>query len=59
MPQAFLNCMKKKGHRVRTIKPKPDVYIHVCFYKGKSYRGEVHHERVKKLKKYIKSHPAG
>lgn len=45
MPQAFENC-RKNGGRIRTIKPKEGVYIPVCFLGGKSYRGEVHHNKA-------------
>ena len=44
MPAAFERCVKNGG-RVRTIKPRADVYIKVCFINGKSYRGEVHHKK--------------
>jgi len=44
MPTSFLKCVKEGG-RVRTIKPRPDVYIHICYPKGggKPVAGEVHH----------------
>lgn len=66
MPAGFLWCMKQKGHRVRTIKSKSGVYIHICWHKGKSYRGEVHHIEkksfeegtIERIKKYI-SHSTG
>jgi hypothetical protein len=45
MPAAFDRCVKAKGSRTRTIKPKgkssPE-YMHVCYTKaGKSFSGEV------------------
>jgi len=44
MPKAFEECVKRGG-RVRTIKPRPDVYIRVCYPKGggRPIAGEVHH----------------
>jgi len=48
MPKDFLRCVKSGG-RVRTIKPKPGRYMHVCYLNGKSYAGE-----VKKVKKRTK-----
>jgi len=44
MPKGFDAC-RKAGGRIRTIKPKPNVYIPVCYIGGKSYRGEVHHTK--------------
>jgi len=41
MPKGFLSCVRRGG-RVRTIKPKPGRYIHICYIGGKSYAGEVH-----------------
>jgi len=44
MPKAFLQCVKNGG-RVVTVKPRPDVYIRVCYPKGggKPIPGEIHH----------------
>ena len=42
MPKGFEDC-RRRGGKIRTIKPRPDVYIPVCYIGGKSYRGEVHH----------------
>lgn len=59
MPKNFTECVKE-GNDVRTIKPN-DTYIHVCFdrKKGKSFAGEVHHNKdpqiTKKGKKTKKS----
>lgn len=50
MPKGFNYCIKHGG-RVRTIKPKKGVYLHICYLNGKSYRGEVHHTKKKKKKK--------
>jgi hypothetical protein len=44
MPAGFDAC-RKAGGRIRTIKPKTGVYIPVCYLNGKSYRGEVHHNK--------------
>lgn len=44
MPAGFERCVKQGG-RVRTIKPKPGRYLHVCYLGGKSYRGEVKHTK--------------
>ena len=47
MPKAFENCVKKGG-KVRTISGpnkafglSDGTYLHVCFLKGKMFRGEV------------------
>ena len=41
MPEAFKRCVNAGG-RVKTIRPKPGKYMHVCFDKqGKSHAGEV------------------
>lgn len=37
------------GGRVRTLKPNPDEYLHICYLGGKSYHGEV--KKVKGPKK--------
>ena len=47
MPKAFDNCVKNGG-RIKTIKPRSDVYIKVCWLNGKSYPGEVHHNKEEK-----------
>lgn len=52
MPQDFVNCVKNKG-QVRTVNPKPGVYMHVCFLDGKSYSGEIHHTKEKSEKRRI------
>jgi hypothetical protein len=43
MPEAFTRC-ERRGGRIRTIKPRPDVYIKVCYPKGggSPVHGEVH-----------------
>ena len=50
MPAAFDRCVRRNG-RVRTIKPRPDVYIAVCYRKGGGapVHGEVH--KIKKEEK--------
>jgi hypothetical protein len=52
MPEAFIRC-KRRGGRVRTIKPRPDVYIAVCYPKGGGtpVHGEVHHVKEESSKK--------
>ncbi len=50
MPKAFNKCVKSGG-RVRTIKPKKNKYIHVCYKNNKSYAGEVHTDKPKRKKK--------
>ena len=47
-PEAFERCVANGG-RVRTMKPNKNQYFYICYYKGKSYSGEVH--IVKKVKK--------
>lgn len=50
MPADFERCVAEGG-RVRTVKPNPGTYIHVCYDKsGKSHTGEVKHTG-KKVKK--------
>jgi hypothetical protein len=41
MPKDFLRCIKNGGS-VITKKLPNGKYIHICFYGGKSYTGEVH-----------------
>jgi hypothetical protein len=44
MPLDFIKCVKQKGSKVITIKPKKDAYINVCYdKKGKAHAGEVKH----------------
>jgi len=51
MPKDFERCVKQGG-RVRTIKPRKGVYIHICYdKKGKAHRGEVHHIKKRRKKK--------
>ena len=40
MPKDFLKCVADGG-KVRTKKLKGDKYIKICFFRGKSYAGEV------------------
>jgi len=40
MPKAFDDCVKAGG-RVRTKSLTGGRYIHVCYFHGKSYAGEV------------------
>lgn len=44
-PAAFDRCVRRNG-RVRTIKPRPDVYIPVCYPPG---GGSPVHGEVKKV----------
>jgi len=45
MPADFDRCVAQGG-KVRTIKPKPGRYMHVCYDKnGKSHAGEVMHSK--------------
>ena len=45
MPASFDRC-KRRGGKIRTIKPRPDVYIHVCYPPG---GGTPVHGEVKKV----------
>ena len=64
MPRAFDECVKHGGAnggpgRIRTLKPRSDVYIYVCFNAaGKSHAGNVHHvgEKRKSRKREQKVH---
>ena len=49
MPEACTRGVRRGG-RVKTIKPRPDVYIKVCYPKGGGdpVHGEVHHVEKKK-----------
>lgn len=47
MPADFDRCVRRGG-RVRTVKPRADVYIHVCYPKG---GGDPVHGEVKKVEK--------
>lgn len=57
MPRDFEWCVEQGGQhgrkgRVRTIKPRDDVYIHICYDRfNKSHAGEVHHVGEKKRSK--------
>jgi|26BtaG_2_1085354.scaffolds.fasta_scaffold00438_3 hypothetical protein len=44
MPAGFERC-REQGGRIRTIKPTADTYMPICYLKGKSYRGELHHTK--------------
>jgi len=49
MPEAFERC-RRRGGRIRTIKPREDVYIKVCYPPGggSPVHGETHHITKKK-----------
>ena len=47
MPQAFDNCVRKGG-RVRTRDLDNNKYIHICWWGGKSFAGEVKTKKKKK-----------
>jgi hypothetical protein len=49
MPAAFDRCVRRKG-RIRTIKPRPDVFIKVCYPQGggSPVHGEVQHTKKEK-----------
>ena len=49
MPEAFTRC-ERRGGRIRTIKPRPDIYIKVCYPTGggSPIHGEVHKVKEKK-----------
>ena len=44
MPAAFTRC-QRRGGRIKRLKPRPDVYINVCYPPGggSAVHGEVHH----------------
>lgn len=44
MPKGFDMC-RKKGGKIRTVKPSSNTYIPVCYLGKKSFRGEVHHTK--------------
>jgi hypothetical protein len=48
MPELFTRCVRRGG-RVRIVKPKPNVYIKVCYPTdgGSPIHGEVHHTKEK------------
>lgn len=50
MPEAFTRCVRRGG-RVVTIKPRPNIHIKVCYPKG---GGEPVHGEVHKTKKESK-----
>ena len=41
MPAEFDWCRKQSGSHIITIKHGKDKYQHICYFKGKSYPGEV------------------
>lgn len=53
MPASFEKCVREKG-RVRTIKPNPSEYLHICYKDGKSYHGEVKKTKTGKKRDIIK-----
>ena len=40
MPEGFDRC-RRQGGRIRTVKLSGNKYVHVCYLKGKSYKGYV------------------
>lgn len=50
MPQAFDTCVANGG-RVRTKDLGAGKYMHICFYKGKSFAGEVKQKKTESSKK--------
>ena len=53
MPADFEKCVNEGG-KVRTIKPNPSEYFHICYKDGKSYRGEIKKTKVGKKRDIIK-----
>lgn len=51
MPDAFVRC-QRRGGKIRTIKPRPDVVIPICYPSGggSPVHGEVHHIKGKSKK---------
>lgn len=45
MPKDFIDCVQNKG-RVRTVKPKGNTYIRICYDKKGVHKGEVHKNKV-------------
>lgn len=45
MPEDFNRCVRENGD-VRTVRPKPGYYMHVCYDK----KGRVHKGEIKKKK---------
>ena len=43
MPLAFEKCLQAPNHRVRTIKPNQNTYIHICYSNGVASHGEIKH----------------
>jgi len=51
MPAAFDRCVKMGG-RVRTKDLGNNKYMHICFFKGKSFAGEVKTKQQESTNKY-------
>lgn len=53
MPEDFKRCVRAKGSIIRTIKPRSDVYLHICKRRNSSRwtRSEVHHNKPTKSKR--------
>jgi len=49
MPAAFERC-QKNGGKIRTKELGNGKYVHVCFYKGKSFIGEIKKKESDKSK---------
>jgi hypothetical protein len=51
-PANFDRCVRRGG-KVKTIKPRPDVYVHVCYPTsgGSPVHGEVKHTSKEEKKK--------
>lgn len=50
MPAAFDLCYKNKGF-IKTLKKGKNKYQHVCYFKGKSYKGEIKTKKKARKKK--------
>ena len=48
IPAGFNWCAKQKGRRIRTKKLSKNRYMRICYYRGKSYAGEVKAKKGKK-----------
>lgn len=54
MPTEFLKCVRTKGSKIRTVKPSPGKYLHICYIGNKSFPGEIKETKKEKKRNIVK-----